>query len=105
VRRSAPKFRIGGEATVWRVNGVVTMSHSWWCGESVLEMDSIVRRGVEVVSAARRRRALVHVRMEWTSCKTVVGQRWWGSVCPLVGVVALRGNMVVAMCIVSSRIF
>ena len=59
VRLSASKFRIGGEAAVRRVNGVVTMSHSWCCGESVLEMDSILRRGVEAANAARRRKGLV----------------------------------------------
>ena len=84
---------------------MVTMSHTWWCGDFILEMDSIGRRDVEAANAARRRRTLVRLRMEWTSCNTDVGQRWWGRVCPLFGMVALNGNMVVAMCIASSRIF
>ena len=75
VRISASRFRIGGDATVRRVNGVVTMSHSWWCGDYVLDIDSNVRSGVAAASAARQRRALVRSRMVWTSCKTALGQR------------------------------
>jgi len=101
---SASRFRIGGDATVWRVTGVVTLSHNWWCGDSMLAIDSNVRSGVAVDSVARRRRALVRLRMVWTSCKIAFGQRWWGSVCPLFGVPALSGNMVVAMCMASPRI-
>ena len=43
--------------------------------------------------------------MVWTSCKTDLGQRWWGSICPLPGVAAFSGNMFVAMCMPSPRIF
>ncbi len=64
---------------------------------------SNVKSGVATASAARRRRALVRLRIVWTSCKTVVGQRWWGSVCLLHGVPALSGNMIVAMRMASSR--
>ena len=64
VRIRASRFRIGGEATVRTVKGVVTLSHSWWCGDPAVEMDSIVRSGVATASAARRRRAFIRVRME-----------------------------------------
>ena len=64
VRMRASKFRIGGEATVRRVKGVVTLSYSWWCGDSAVVMDSIVRSGVAAASAAWRRRVFVRVRME-----------------------------------------
>ena len=53
-----------GEATVRRVKGAVTLSHSWWCGDSGVEMDSIVRSGVATASAARLRRDFVRVRMK-----------------------------------------
>ncbi len=81
------------------------MSHNWWCGNFVLDIDSIVRGGVAAANAAMQQRALVRLRMVWTSCKTAFGQRWWGSVCPLFGVAALSGNMFVAMCMASPRTF
>ncbi len=80
---------------------MVTLSHKWWCGDYVSDKVSIVMSGVAATSAARRRRALVRLRMVWTSCKTALGKRWWGSVCHLPGVAAFSGNMVVAMCMAS----
>ncbi len=70
-----------------------------------MEMDSIVRSGVVAVPAARRRSALVRARRAWKSCRTYLGQRWCGSVRLLPGEAALSGNMVVAMCIASPRMF
>ena len=43
----------------------------------------------------------MRLRMVWTSCKTALDHMWWGCDCPLPGVPALRGNMVVAMCMAS----
>ncbi len=63
VRVSASRFRIEGNATVRRVTGVVTLSHRVWCGDFVSGIVSNVRCGVATTSAARRRRALVHLRM------------------------------------------
>ena len=105
VRVSAYRFRIEGNATVRRVSGAVTPSHSLWCGDYRSDKVSSVRSGVAATGAARRRRALVRLRMVWISCKTALGQRWWGSVCPLPGVSAFSGNTVVAMCMASPRMF
>ena len=70
VRVSASRFRIGGDATVRRVSGVVTLSHNLWCGDSVSDKSANVRGGVAAISAARRRRALVRLQIVWTPCKT-----------------------------------
>ena len=82
---------------------MVTLSHSLWCGDSVLDRVFNVGGGVAATSAARQRRALVRLRMVWTSRKTDLCQRWWGSICPLPEVAAFSGNMVVAMCMASPR--
>ena len=62
MRTRASRFRIGGEATVRRVIGVVLLSQRWWCGDSAVEMDSIFSNGVAAAAAARRRSAFVRAR-------------------------------------------
>ncbi len=61
--------------------------------------------GVEAINVAMRRRALVRLWMACTSWRTDLGQRWWGRVCPLPGVLAIRGNMVVAKSMASRMMF
>ncbi len=105
IRLSASRFRIGGgDAIFRRDSGVLTLSQKLWCGDSVSDIVSNVRSGVAAASAARRRKDSVRLRMVWTSCKTALGKRWWGSVYLLLGVPALSRNMVVAMCMASPRI-
>ena len=105
IRISPYRFRIGGNATVRRVSGAVTLSHNLWCGDSVSDIVSNGRSGDAAASAARWRRALVSLRMVWTSRKTALGKRWRKSVYPLPGVPFLSKNMVVAMCMASPRMF
>jgi hypothetical protein len=59
----ASTFRIGGDVTVRSVKGLVTLSHNLWCCDYVSERNSIPQLGVAATSVARRRRALVRLRM------------------------------------------
>ena len=67
-------------------------------------MLSVSNDGVEAINVVMRRRALVRLRIACISWRTDLGQRWWVRVCPLPGVLAFRGNMVVAKSMASLRI-
>jgi hypothetical protein len=76
------KCLIGGEVIVLRVMGLETLSHRLLCGDSGSRRCTSVVSGVVDASLAMRRRAFVLVRMDCMSCRTDLGQRWWGGFVP-----------------------
>ncbi len=99
------KCLIGGEVIVLVVMGLETLSHRLLCGDSGCRRCSSVVSDIMDVSLAMRRRAFVLVRMECMSCRTDLGQRWWGRVCPLFGAVAFSGSKDFARSMASPRMF
>ena len=99
------KCLIGGEVIVLRVMGLDTLSHRLLCGDPGCRRWYNVASGVMDASLAMRRRAFVLVRMECMSCRTDLGQRWSGRVCPLFGAVAFSESMDFARSMASSRMF
>ncbi len=97
---------IGGDFIVFRVMGLENLSHRLLCGDSsgCRRCYSVVS-GVMDASLAMRRRTFVLVRMECMSCRTDLGQRMWGRICPLFGAVAFSGSMDFARSMASPRIF